>query len=423
MLEKPKLFLNLKEFWLILFLLSTLLLVRLFFLHESYSTFKSKPFYFTDVQVIQAYEKWNEDEYHTILKVYSPSLDLNFFSRTKIRASEITETIRLKLFPNHEMQFIEYLGTSFMHAQVKKIYADERTSKNSLLHLVEVQHTDPQIAGFYKAIFFATPLDKTLRRQVSSLGISHLIALSGFHLAILSTVLFFLIRLFYRPLQQRFFPYRFDLFDIGFMVLVLLLMYVWFVDAPPSLVRSFAMMLFAWILLIFGMELLSFTFLFTIVLIILVLFPKLLLSLAFWFSVAGVYYIFLLLHYFSTLNKFVVTLLISFGIFMLMLPIVHIIFPISSELQLLSPFISLLFSFFYPLSMLLHLIHLGGILDNALLHLFSLKSEEALLLIDFKYGVLYLFLSLLAIFSKWIFYSLLLVSFTFTVWLFSGFWV
>jgi competence protein ComEC len=289
--------------------------------------------------------------------------------------------------------------------------------------MVEKQHENRMISNFYKAIFFAIPLEKGLRTQVASLGVSHLIALSGFHLGILSTLLFFLIRPFYRFFQQRYFPYRFDLFDVGFMVLVILAWYVWFVDAPPSLIRSYMMMFVGWLLLVWGIELISFTFLITIVLLLLVIFPKMLLSLAFWFSVIGVFYIFLLLQYFSHLNKYLITLIISFGIFILMLPIVHLIFPLVSPLQLLSPFLSMIFGIFYPISMGLHLLGMGGLFDGLLLTLFSLKSGESYLLINIWYGIVYLILSIMAIFYKRLLYVLFLVAFLFFVELFMGFWV
>ena len=423
MLEKPKLFLNLKEFWLSMLVLILLLFTRLFFLHEEYVEFKAKPFFYTDVQVLQAYEKWNKDEYHTILKVYSASLDLHFFSRTKIRAKEITPKIRLKLFPHKKMSFFDYLGTSFIFSKVNEIYEEEKTMKSSFLTFVEQQHEDNMIASFYKAIYFATPLNKALRTQVSSLGVSHLIALSGFHLAILSAVLFFLLRPLYRVFQQRYFPYRFDLHDVGLIILILLAWYVWFVDAPPSLVRSYAMMAVGWVLLVLGMKLLSFTFLATIILVLLVIFPKMLLSLAFWFSVAGVFYIFLLLKHFSTLNKYLMTLFISFGIFVLMLPIVHMIFPIVNPLQLTSPFLSLGFSFFYPLSIGLHFVGLGDLFDILLLKLFKLEGSESMFVLSFWYGLGYIGLSVLAIYSKKFFYLLFVSSLGFTIWLFIGFWV
>jgi competence protein ComEC len=117
------------------------------------------------------------------------------------------------------------------------------------------------------------------------------------------------------------------------------------------------------------------------------------------------------------------TLFISFGIFVLMLPIVHMVFPIVNPLQLTSPFLSLGFSFFYPLSMGLHFVGMGNLFDPLLLQLFTLKAEENLLLLSFEYGFFYLFLSFLAIYSKKIFYLLFLISISFTVWLFIGFWV
>lgn len=397
--------------------------MRLFFLYEAYGEFKLKPFYYTEVEVIQAYEKWSDDKYHTILKLYAPSLDLNFFSRTKIRAKEISSRLRLKLFPNQEMRFVDYLGTSFIFSSVNEIYKEKESIKNRALLFIENQHQNAMVVSFYKAIYFATPLDKSLRKQVSSLGVSHLIALSGFHLAILSTLLFFLLRPLYRLFQQRYFPYRFDLHDVGFLVLIFLAWYVWFVDAPPSLLRSYAMMMGGWILLVVGVELLSFTFLSMIVLLLLVIFPKMLLSLAFWFSVSGVFYIFLLLKHFAQLNKYWMTLFITFGIFLLMLPIVHMVFPVVNLLQLTSPFLSLIFMLFYPLSMGLHLLGIGDLLDSLLIKLFSLRSTETLFILPFEYGWSYLVLSAFAISSKKIFYGLLLVSVLFSVCLFTGFLV
>ena len=423
MLEKPKLFQRKREFLVTMLFLFLLLALRLFVLHREYEEFKSKPFFYTDVEVLQAYEKWKDDEYHTILKLYSPILDINFFSRTKIRASEINSKLRLKLYPRSEMTFRDYLSISFIFSSVNEVYKPTQTVKKSLYERVEKQHADPTIANFYKAIFFATPLEKELRTQVASLGVSHLIALSGYHLAILSALLFFMLRLMYRPLQQRFFPYRFDLYDIGFMVLIILAWYVWFVGAPPSLIRSYMMMLVGWVLLVLGMELLSFTFLSTTVLTLLVIFPKLLLSLAFWFSVAGVFYIFLLLIHFSHLNKYLMTLLISFGIFILMLPVVHLVFPVVNPLQLASPFLSLGFSFFYPISMGLHLLGLGGVFDGLLQSLFLLSSNETAFILSPFYGAIYLLLSVASVFSKRLFYLLLFIAFFFLVGLFMGLWL
>lgn len=421
MLEKPKLFLTIKEFSLTMAFLLFFILLRLFFIYQEYKDFKNKPFYYTDVNVIQAYEKTGERGTYTILKVYSTALDIGFFTSTNTPVEKINSRVRLKLLPSKEFSFINYLGTGYISSKINQLYEEEHSVKDTLLTYIEQQHQDRMIDSFYSAIYFATPLDKALRQQVSALGVSHLIALSGFHLAILSGILFLLLRPIYRIFQKRYFPYRYDLQDVGMFVLVILAIYVWFVDAPPSLLRSYAMMFVAWILLVLGMELLSFAFLLTITLSLILLFPPLLFSLAFWFSVSGVFYIFLLIKYFTSLNPYLLTLLINFAIFILMLPLIHLVFPIVTVLQLWSPILSLIFTIFYPLSMIFHFIGLGSIMDEVLLKLFTLRYEEHHVTLPISYGIGYIMLSLFAIYSKKIFYFLLMLSLLFAIALFTGF--
>lgn len=418
-MEKPKLFVTFKSFWLTLFFLLSILVIHLSYIYKNYNEFKIKPLFYTDVEVIQAYEKWKTDNFYTIIKVYSSQLDIIFFSRTKIRVDELTPHLRLKIFPDSEMSFYSYLGTSYINSSVNEIYKEE-SFKSKVMALVEMQHQDVKIANFYNAIYFAQPLDKELRQEVALLGVSHLIALSGFHLAILWTLLFSTLRFFYRIFQERYFPYRFDLIDVGFLVLILLAWYVWFVDAPPSLLRSYMMMVMGWILLILGVELVSLSFLTIMVLILLVIFPKLLLSLGFWFSVTGVFYIFLLLHYFKDVNRYWLMIIISFGIFILMLPIVHMVFSLTSFLQLASPFLSLLFTPFYPLTIGLHIIGLGDIFDELLIKLFSLKSMHKEIFLSYWIGGVYLFLSILSFYFKKLFYLILLLSILYFIGLFIG---
>jgi competence protein ComEC len=420
MLEKPKLFSTLKQFWLSMLLLISILLVHLFYLYGEYQTFKEKPFFYTKVEVLQVYEKWKKDNFYTVIKLYSPILDISFFSKTKIRAKEITPYLRIKIFPNHKMKFRDYLGTSFISSNINEIYK-ETSFKSKALDWLREEHKNSTIANFYNAIYFAEPLGKKLRQKVSLLGVSHLIALSGFHLAILSTLLFFILRPLYRVFQQRYFPYRFDLIDVGFIVLLLLIWYLWFVGSPPSLLRSYMMMFMGWIFLILGIELITLSFLTTVTLLLLVIFPKLIISLAFWFSIIGVLYIFLLLHYYKGLNKYLMTIIISFGIFTLMLPIVHTVFSITTPIQLFSPFLSLAFSLFYPMSMGLHLLGIGDSFDFILQKLFSVESRQLEIILSYWLGGAYLMLSIVSFFFIRVFYLLLFLSGSFFIWLFIRF--
>ena len=418
MLERPKLFLTAKEFWLTVLVLLALLFIRLSFIYSEYQIFIAKPFYFTYVDVLQQYKKEKKAKRYTILRVHSSELDLDFFTKTYKHENLLDKKVRLKLFPNKDMSFWDYLGTSFISSKVNRVMDKPDSFKSSILDKIESQHQEPMIASFYQAIFLATPLQKRLREQISKLGISHLIALSGLHLAILWGVLFFLLRPLYRIFQQRYFPYRFDLIDVGFLVLIILGWFVWFVDSPASLLRSYSMMVVGWIILVLGVELISFSFLAIIVMLLLLLFPKMLLSLAFWFSVLGVFYIFLIIKRFSEVNRFWMMLIISFGISVLMSPIVHIVFPMTTTLQLYSPLLSLGFSLFYPVSIFFHLIGVGGVFDGWLLELFMLDSEVLNREIDMVVGVGYLLLSIGAIYFKKLFYLLFLVAFSFMGWMF-----
>ncbi len=396
-LSKPTLFQSRREYLIFFGVIGILLLLRLGWTYNHYRDFIAKPFYFTYATVERAYIKHKGHKRYQVIKARSDE-GLHFYTTTHYRKDLSHTRIRLQLFPDASLSFWDYLGTGYLKSRIKKVERVPETIKDTLFKQVATQHSDPAIASFYNAIFFATPLDAHLRDKVSQLGISHLVALSGFHLGILWSMVYGLGLLLYRPLQQRLFPYRYALMDVGAVAIVLLGVYVWFTGAPPSLVRAFAMVLFGWMLLLAGVELLSFSFLATVSALLLLLFPSLLVSIGFWFSLAGVFYIFLLLRYTSHLSKWHIMLwVIPPGIFLLMLPMVHLVFPVTSIWQLLSPLLSLIFIPFYPLAMGLHLLGVGGLLDPWLTTLFALPNTLTASLLPWWAGTLYGVLSLAAI--------------------------
>ncbi|MCF6245670.1 MAG: ComEC/Rec2 family competence protein, partial [Sulfurovum sp.] len=375
-LEKPKLFQTRKGFIVVVLLLVFIIAIRLFFVYDTYQNFISKPFYYTHAEVIIAYEKTKKGRSYTVLKLKSDE-GFTFYTTTHRKENFNHKILRLQLFPSSDIGFKDYLGTFYVKSKIKHQEIIAETFKDTLLKKVAIQHDNTSLASFYNAIFFATPLDKVLREKIALLGVSHLVALSGFHLGILWGLVYGVLYFFYRPLQQKFFPFRQALFDVGLLAIFLLGLYVWFVGSPPSLLRSYAMVFVGWGVLLLGMELLSFTFLTSIMLILVTLFPSLLVSLSFWLSVAGVFYIFQLLQYTKHLNKWLISfLVIPLGIFVLMQPVVHVVFGMTSSYQLFSPLLSILFVPFYPLVMCLHLLGIGDVLDGALQWLFSLPVES-----------------------------------------------
>jgi competence protein ComEC len=417
-LEKPKLFPEKQTFIWFVAILLLLIVIRLAFHYHAYKEFIAKPFYYTTATVITSYEKTKKNKRYKVLKLKSDE-GFTFYTTTHRKENFNHKHLRLQIFPNESIGFKDYLGTFYVKSKIK--YQDKTpiTFKDKALNYVAMQHENSALATFYNALFFATPLEKALREKIALLGVSHLVALSGFHLGILWGLVYGLLLLLYRPLQQKYFPYRHALFDVGMVAMCILGFYVWFVDFPPSLVRSFAMVLVGWGVLLLGMELLSFSFLVSVFLLLTLLFPSLLVSLSFWLSVAGVFYIFLLLQYTKTWNKWSITLgVIPIGIFILMLPVVHAIFGVTSVYQLMSPILSLLFVFFYPLVMLLHILGLGGIFDTYLLWLFSLPMDSVVSMIPSWLTLGYLGLSIIAIWYRKVFYVVLGLAILYMFYLF-----
>ncbi len=419
-MEKPKVFESAGSFLFFALAMLLLLLLRLGVEYRDYRAFIEKPFYFTLASVENAYRKRKANRSYQVLKLHSDE-GLHFYTTTHRKEDLSGSRVRLQLFPNENISYLDYLGTFYVKSRIKRVMPEDVSMKKRLMEKVASQHSDSRLANFYQAIFFATPLAHSLRQKVSQFGISHLIALSGFHLGILWGVVYFLLYLFYRPLQQRWFPYRFALLDVGTVTMLLLGAYVWFTGAPPSLVRAYAMLLFGWSMLVLGVEILSFEFLASVVLLLPVLFPSLLVSLGFWFSVAGVFFIYLLLHYTKGWDGRVITLaVIPVGIFLLMLPVVHMVFPATTPMQLFSPLLSLLFIPFYPAAILLHMIGAGELFDTALLWLFEIDTTVTEHQLAWWSGLFYLLLSFAAMRYRYAFYLLFGAAFSYAVYIFAA---
>lgn len=418
-MDKPKLFLDYQEFLSVVLLLTMILIVRLLILYNDYSEFISKPFYYTQATVLLQYTKYKGKKSYKVLQLKDDSSGRRFYTTTHIKKDLKHTILRVKLYPNDTISFFDYLGVYFVNSKIKIRQKKIASTKERLLEQIELQHQEQELTSFYQAIFLATPLSAQMREKIASLGISHLVALSGFHLTILWGLIYGFLSLIYKPLQQRWFPYRMMLLDMGIVTLLLLGIYLWFVDFPPSLMRSYAMLSIGWIVLLLGIELLSFELLGFVVMLLLASFPNLLVSIGFFFSVMGVFYIYLLIHWNQNLHNIRYILSIPIGIFLLMLPLVHGVFAMISTWQLLSPLLSLAFMLFYPLVIFLHLIGHGGLLDMQLLYLFELPTKHYEDTLPLWMVSIYLLLSLLAMKSLRLFQLTTLLAFGYALYIFA----
>ena len=408
------LFVSKKELLYTLFAIVVLFCFSLSYEFYKYKQVTTYSLHVSTSKIVNMYNKTTKKgKTYTVYKLKNSDFSFTTVNWTDLHV-KIGDELEVCFFTKN-LTFYKYLKG--FYATSKFIHVKSKIKTNALVNFVQNQHENVVTKELYGALFFATHMSKNLRDDIAKWGISHLIAISGFHLGILSSILFFILRPLYSFFQDRYFPYRNRNADLAFLVFILLGIYAYFLDFSPSVVRAFVMSLVAFFLFSRNIKIISFATLFFTMSIVLVLFPKLLFSIAFWFSLSGVFYIFLFLHHFSKLNKVLIFIFIHFWVFVLMLPIVHFVFDIFSFHQLLSPFLSMLFLLFYPLSLVLHVAHLGEVMDNFLVWFLSLYVETINLTTPLWFLCSYIVSSLLAIRLRFIALLLPLFALSLVLWL------
>jgi competence protein ComEC len=214
-LEKPKLFPEKKTFIWFVAILLIFIVIRLAFHYHTYKEFIAKPFYYTTATVITSYEKTKKNKRYKVLKLKSDE-GFTFYTTTHRKENFNHKHLRLQIFQNESIGFKDYLGTFYVKSKIKYQEKIPMTFKDKALNYVAMQHENSALATFYNALFFATPLEKELREKIALLGVSHLVALSGFHLGILWGLVYGLLLLLYRPYSKSI-----------FLIDMLCLMWVW----------------------------------------------------------------------------------------------------------------------------------------------------------------------------------------------------
>lgn len=414
MLEEVSLFRNTRDFFHFLLLAFTIFSLSIsleFYNYKELTKFDSQ---LINATVLKQYTKTKltktgKTKTYQVLKLKSDD-GLSFYTTASKKLSNIKyKKIQVEAWAG-KISFYEYLHGFFCFTQILEVYED-KSYKTQLNTFIDTQHQDKDISLLYQALFSAKQLPRELQTLFSTLGVSHLIAISGFHLGVLSGVLFFLFKLPYKFLQNRYFPYRSYTIDSFIFISSILLLYLLFLDSPPSLLRAFVMLVLGFILYDRGIKILSMQTLFITVLFILALFPRLFFSLGLWLSVSGVFYIFLFLTHFKHLSKLWQFMILPFWVYFLMLPFSLIIFGNFSVYHPISIIWTSLFTLFYPLAIVLHILNYGDSLDFILNALMSLKIDSMKIELDMKFLVFQLILSFLSVYKKEFIYLLFLYVF------------
>lgn len=367
------LYLNLKEFR-YLFLFGFIVFVfNIFLEYNHFSTLKEqKHKLIENALLLQYYPKHNKNnKKYWVLKLKTKDFVLYSTSFKDLNLSK-NQLLNLKIITSN-ISFKDYLKKSF-YAPSYGFEISGYFKNNAIVSYFLHQHTNEKVQEFYGALFFALPISSELRKDVNHYGIAHLIAISGYHIALLFTLVFFTLTPLYSFFQKRYFPYRSLRLDLSVFIFIMLFTYAYLIGFVPSYVRSLIMALWAFYLLCKNIKILSFFTLFISIYLCIALYPRLLLSVGFLFSCLGVFYIFLYLHHFSKFfhNFLNIVLLNIWTFFCMIIPVLYF-FPLISYQQFLAIILSGIFIVFYPLVLCLHFVAHGNLLDTVLIDFLNLK--------------------------------------------------
>ena len=380
--------------------------------YSKYLDFSDEEIYETKVEILNIYPKEKYDVYK--LK----ASDFEFFtSFNKNENLNKFDLLNVALI-SQNISFVEYLKGFY----TKVIYFDklERTItfKDKIIEKIDSNHDDKIIKELFQALFLAVPISKELREICTNYGISHLIALSGFHLAVLSFCIYWFFYFPYSYIHQTHFPYRNKKYDLLLLTIFLLFCYLIMTGIVPSLLRAFVMFCLGIYFLRVNIKLVSFMTLLITILIVLSLFPKYFFSLGFWFSIIAVFYIFLYIKYFIFKNKIYHLFFFNFWMFLVFNPIVHFYFPQTSYEQFLSPLITIFFTFFYPFEIVAHIFDFSIYFDDFIKKFLYWEMYVYEVKTPFYFFIIYLVFSLASIFYKKAFWFLNLLMIIFNIYLY-----
>lgn len=353
--------------------------------------------------VLNQYVKQKGSRHYHVLKLRLGSGAL-FYMTGSMRLRDLKGyTVRVWIRTG-EMTYLEYLKGFYARGYVKAM-APEPEGRYAFSDAVASQHSDAKAGELFGALFAATPVSYDTRQRLSALGISHLLAISGFHMGALSLILFWLLRYPYRFAQSRWFPWRHGRRDLFVAAAFVLIGYASFLGGVPSVLRALAMMLIGFFLYDRGIRVLNLQTLLIALTILLAFWPRLLFSVGFWLSAAGVFYIFLFLRAFNGRKKVFHFVGLHVWVYVMMLPWGLYLFESFSLLHPISIVWTMAFVLFYPTVLLAHLIGEGSLLDPLLLALLQSGDTGASVSLSPWSAGAFLLLSLFAFESqkvKWL---------------------
>lgn len=391
-------------------------MINILFNYLSYKELKKEYIFETKAEVLNIYPKEKFD----VIKLKGDGFEFfaSFSKDENIKKLDFLNVV----FDTRNITFYTYLKGFFT-----KILYFERGEKNNsvkekIIKNIEENHDDFMIRELFNALFLAIPVSSQLRDIITAYGIAHVVALSGFHIVVLSFVIYWILYFPYSFLQNRYFSYRNRRFDILLITMAILFYYLLLTDIVPSLLRAFVLFSLGLYLLRSNIKVISYLTLFYTFLIVIALFPQYIFNIGFWFSIFAVFYIYLFIQYFKNGNKILLYIFFNIWMFLIFNPIVHFFFAQTAIEQFYSIPITIFFTIFYPLEIVAHIFNISSYFDDYLKIFLENKIYVYEVFTPLYFFILYILFSFFSIWSKKSFFilNILMIGFNFYLYI-SGY--
>lgn len=391
-------------------------MINILFNYLSYKELKKEYIFETKAEVLNIYPKEKFD----VIKLKGDGFEFfaSFSKDENIKKLDFLNVV----FDTRNITFYTYLKGFFT-----KILYFERGEKNNsvkekIIKNIEENHDDFMIRELFNALFLAIPVSSQLRDIITAYGIAHVVALSGFHIVVLSFVIYWILYFPYSFLQNRYFPYRNRRFDILLITMAILFYYLLLTDIVASLLRAFVLFSLGLYLLRSNIKVISYLTLFYTFLIVIALFPQYIFNIGFWFSIFAVFYIYLFIQYFKNGNKILLYIFFNIWMFLIFNPIVHFFFAQTAIEQFYSIPITIFFTIFYPLEIVAHIFDFSIYFDKFLKIFLENKIYVYEVFTPLYFFILYILFSFFSIWSKKSFFilNILMIGFNFYLYI-SGY--
>ncbi|MEM5558801.1 ComEC/Rec2 family competence protein [Aliarcobacter cryaerophilus] len=391
-------------------------MINILFNYLSYKELKKEYIFETKAEVLNIYQKEKFD----VIKLKGDGFEFfaSFSKDENIKKLDFLNVV----FDTRNITFYTYLKGFFT-----KILYFERGEKNNsvkekIIKNIEENHDDFMIRELFNALFLAIPVSSQLRDIITAYGIAHVVALSGFHIVVLSFVIYWILYFPYSFFQNKYFPYRNRRFDILLITMAILFYYLLLTDIVPSLLRAFVLFSLGLYLLRSNIKVISYLTLFYTFLIVIALFPQYIFNIGFWFSIFAVFYIYLFIQYFKNGNKILLYIFFNIWMFLIFNPIVHFFFAQTAIKQFYSIPITIFFTIFYPLEIVAHIFNISSYFDDYLKIFLENKIYVYEVFTPLYFFILYILFSFFSIWSKKSFFilNILMIGFNFYLYI-SGY--